>query len=64
MLNKQFNDPDVAGMGQFLEENFINVGIGDHPLQALGRLVRNDPNFHDEGRRLRSKRKTPSSFAW
>jgi hypothetical protein len=53
MLNKQFNDPDVAGMGQFLEENFINVGIGDHPLQALGRLVRNDPNFHDEGRRLR-----------
>ena len=34
-LNKQFNDPDVAGIGQFVEENFINVGIGDHPLQAL-----------------------------
>jgi hypothetical protein len=38
-------------VGQFVEENFINVGIGDHPLQALGRLARNDPNFHDEGRK-------------
>src|SRR5438552_15099 len=51
MLNKQVNDPDVAGIGEFVEENFINVGIGDHPLQALGRLARNDPNFHDEGRK-------------
>ena len=51
MLNKQINDPDLAGIGQFIEENFINVGIGDHPLQALGRLARNDPNFHDEGRK-------------
>src|SRR6266545_22421 len=51
MLNKQIKDPDVAGIGQFIEENFINVGIGDHPLQALGRLARNDPNFHDEGRK-------------
>jgi cytochrome c peroxidase len=51
MFNKQHNDPDVAGVGQFVEENFINVGIGDHPLQALGRLARNDPNFHDEGRK-------------
>ena len=51
MLNKQINDPDIAGIGQFVEENFINVGIGDHPLQALGRLARNDPNFHDEGRK-------------
>lgn len=50
MLNKQQNDPDVAGVGQFVEENFINVGIGDHPLQALNRLARNDPNFHDTGR--------------
>lgn len=40
MLNKQFNDPDVAGIGQFVEENFINVGIGDHPLQALVALER------------------------
>jgi cytochrome c peroxidase len=51
MLNKQHDDPDVAGIGQLVEENFINVGIGDHPLQALGRLVRNNPNFHDEGRK-------------
>jgi Di-haem cytochrome c peroxidase len=51
MLNKQHDDPDVAGIGQFVEENFINVGIGDHPLQALGRLARNDPTFHDEGRK-------------
>src|SRR5207244_7357389 len=51
MLNKQINDPDIAGVGQFVEENFINVGIGDHPLQALGRLARNDPNLHDEGRK-------------
>jgi cytochrome c peroxidase len=51
MLNKQIDDPDIAGIGQFIEENFINVGIGDHPLQALGRLARNDPNFHDEGRK-------------
>ncbi len=35
----------------FVEENFYNVGIGDHPLRLLGRLVRNDPNFHDEGRK-------------
>ena len=51
MLNKQANDPDLSGIGQFIEENFINVGIGDHPLQALGRLARSDPNFHDEGRK-------------
>jgi cytochrome c peroxidase len=51
MLNKQVNDPDVSGVGRFVEANFINIGIGDHPLQALGRLARNDPNFHDEGRK-------------
>jgi cytochrome c peroxidase len=51
MLNKQHDDPDVAGVGQLVEENFINVGIGDHPLQALNRLARNDPSFHDEGRK-------------
>ena len=39
-LNKQFNDPDVARIGQFVEENFINVGIGDHPVQALVALAR------------------------
>ena len=46
MLNKQHNDPDVAGIGQFVEENFINVGIGDHPVQSLNALARGrlDPN--------------------
>lgn len=46
MLNKQFNDPDVAGIGEFVEENFLNVGIGDHPVQALNALARGhlDPN--------------------
>ena len=51
MLNKQVNDPDVAGAGQFVEENFFNLGVGDHPVQALNRLARNDPNFRDEGRK-------------
>jgi cytochrome c peroxidase len=50
MLNKQTEDPDVAGVGAFVEQNFYNVGLGDHPLQALGRAARNDPNFHDFGR--------------
>ena len=34
-FNKQYNDPDVAGIGTFIDENFINVGIGDHPIRAL-----------------------------
>jgi hypothetical protein len=40
MLNKQPNDSDVAGIGAFVEENFFNVGIGDHPVQALNALAR------------------------
>ncbi len=40
MLNKQPNDPDVAGVGAFVEQNFFNVGIGDHPVQALNALAR------------------------
>jgi cytochrome c peroxidase len=40
MLNKQHNDPEVAGIGHFVEENFFNVGIGDHPVQALNALAR------------------------
>jgi cytochrome c peroxidase len=51
MLNKQVNDPDVAGVGQFVEENFYNLGLADHPLQALNREARGDPNFRDDGRR-------------
>jgi cytochrome c peroxidase len=51
MLNKQVNDPDVTGVGQFVEENFHNLGLADHPLQALNRAARNDPNFRDDGRK-------------
>ena len=51
MLNKQVNDPDVAGVGEFVEENFLNLGLADHPLQALSREARSDPSFRDEGRR-------------
>ncbi|MCB1907981.1 MAG: hypothetical protein KDH15_11460 [Rhodocyclaceae bacterium] len=51
MLNKQVDDPDVAGVGQFVEENFYNLGLADHPLQALNRAGRNDPDFRDDGRR-------------
>jgi len=40
MLNKQHNDPDVTGIGTFVEENFVNVGIGDHPTQAMNALAR------------------------
>ena len=40
MLNKQANDADVAGIGAFVEENFINVGVGDHPVQSLNALAR------------------------
>lgn len=41
MLNKQANDPDVAGRGALVEQNFHNIGIGDHPVQALNALARN-----------------------
>jgi cytochrome c peroxidase len=51
MLNKQVNDPDLAGVGQFVEENFFNLGLADHPVQALNRAARNDPDHLDEGRR-------------
>ena len=40
MLNKQVDDPDVAGIGQFVEQNFINLGLGDHPVQALNASAR------------------------
>lgn len=51
MLNKQATDPDVAGVGQFVEENFYNLGLADHPLQALNVMARQEPNFRDDGRR-------------
>ncbi len=50
MLNKQVNDPNLNGTGQFVEENFFNIGVSDHPIQALVRQARNDPNFIDPGR--------------
>ena len=50
MLNKQPNDPDVTGTGRFVEENFFNLGLSDHPVQALNRLARHNPNFIDNGR--------------
>jgi cytochrome c peroxidase len=49
MFNKQPNDPDVAGIGEFVEENFVNVGIGDHPLQALNALRRGHLEFDRDG---------------
>jgi hypothetical protein len=49
MLNKQPSDPDVAGIGKLVEENFINVGIGDHPVQALNAAARNHATaYHAE----------------
>ena len=44
MLNKQVNDPDVAGVGRFVEKNFYNLGLADHPLQALNVVGRRDPD--------------------
>jgi len=41
MLNKQVNDPDVAGVGQFVEQNFYNLGLGD--LRPARRMQR---DFH------------------
>ena len=49
MLNKQPNDADVGGIGEFVEENFFNVGIGDHPLQALNALQRGRLHFDRNG---------------
>ena len=51
MFNKQLNDSDITGAGQFVEENFYNLGLADHPLQALNVVARKDPNFRDDGRR-------------
>jgi hypothetical protein len=52
MLNKQPDDPDVAGIGEYVEENFFNVGIGDHPVQALNALRRGRLEFDEEGNAL------------
>ncbi len=52
MFNKQPNDPDLAGIGQLVEENFFNLGIGDHPVQALNALRRGHLAFDGAGRPL------------
>jgi cytochrome c peroxidase len=49
MFNKQPDDPDVSGIGKFVEQNFFNVGIGDHPVQALNALVRGHLRFDRKG---------------
>jgi cytochrome c peroxidase len=46
MLNKQLGDE----AGRLVEENFYNLGIGDHPLRELARQALGDPNHHDIGR--------------
>lgn len=46
MLNKQLGDE----AGRLVEENFYNLGVGDHPLQELARQALGDPNRHDMGR--------------
>ena len=64
MLNKQVSDPDVAGVGQFVEENFYNLGLGDHPLQALNRAARKIPTTATkDGGKSRPATGTPSSSA-
>jgi Di-haem cytochrome c peroxidase len=55
MLNKQADDPDLAGIGAFVEQNFHNVGIGDHPVQALNALARG---------RLDANRLGPNGFPY
>jgi cytochrome c peroxidase len=52
MFNKQPDDPDLAGIGQFVEENFFNLGIGDHPVQALNAFRRGHLAFDGAGRPL------------
>jgi cytochrome c peroxidase len=52
MLNKQPDDPDVSGVGQFVEQNFFNLGIGDHPVQALNAMRRGHLRFDRKGNPL------------
>ena len=46
MLNKQLGDE----AGRLVEENFYNIGVGEHPLQELAREALGDPLHHDLGR--------------
>jgi Di-haem cytochrome c peroxidase len=49
MLNKQPNDADVTGSGKLVDENFFNLGLGDHPVQALNALARGHIDFSKLG---------------
>ncbi len=46
MLNKQLGDEE----GDLVEQNFYDIGVGDHPLQELARQALSDPTHHDVGR--------------
>jgi cytochrome c peroxidase len=46
MLNKQLGDE----AGNLVEENFHNLGVGDHPLQELAMQAENNPTLFDIGR--------------
>jgi len=46
VLNKQLGDE----AGLLVEENFFNIGLGDHPLQALNASVLRTPLHRDRGR--------------
>jgi hypothetical protein len=45
-LNKQLGDEE----GDLVEENFVNVGIAEHPLQDLARSALGDSGHTDRGR--------------
>ena len=47
-LNKQAGDE--LGVGTLVDENFYNIGLNDHPLQALAQEAFEDPEFRDLGR--------------
>ena len=47
-LNKQVGDEQ--GVGVLVDENFFNIGLNDHPLQALAQEAFGDPEFRDLGR--------------
>lgn len=46
ILNKQLGDE----AGVLVEENFFNIGLRDHPLQALNATALGDPSHRDRGR--------------
>lgn len=62
MLNKQPDDPDLAGIGQFVDENFANVGIGDHPVQALNVTEKASDRFKFRSMTLRQLKDARTFF--